>query len=54
MTKTFDEEYSEIIEDMKRYLLRNGLRMISFTYTDGWSFKLSLPKKQHDKLRQKK
>ena len=36
-----------VIEDMKKYLLQNHLRMISFTLTDGWRFKLNIPNKDY-------
>ena len=46
---TFDEEFEEIIGKMKKYLITNHLRMIEFTYTDKWHFKMNLPEKEFQK-----
>ena len=42
MTEAFDQKYGKIIDEMKQYLLADNLRMINFTYTDGWRFKLNI------------
>ena len=52
--KSFDEKFMPVIKDMKKYLLDNHLRMISFTLTDGWRFKLNIPNKEYQKLLGKK
>ncbi len=50
-TKNFDQKYAKVIEDIKKYLLKNNLNMIHFTFTDGWNFKLSIPKQKWSKLK---
>ncbi len=54
LMKSFDEKFMPVIKDMKKYLLDNHLRMISFTLTDGWRFKLNIPNKEYQKLLGKK
>jgi len=54
MAKSFDEQFSKDIEKMKEYLLSNRLKMISFTFTDGWKFKMSLTQKDYDKIQEKR
>ena len=49
MTKSFDQKFDKVIEEMKEYLLSDGLKMISFTYVDGWRFKMNIPQKEFDK-----
>ncbi len=47
--KTFDEKYTDIIQEMEKYLIENHLKMISFTNIDGWRFKLNIPQKDFQK-----
>ena len=47
--KTFDEEFEEDIKRMKKYLISSHLRMIEFTFTDKWHFKLNIPEKEFQK-----
>ncbi len=54
MTKAFDEEFGKTIEKMKEHLLSNRMKMISFTFTDGFSFKLSISEKKYQKLIKKR
>ena len=50
MTKAFDEEFGEVIEKMKEYLLTNYLKMIEFTFTDKWHFKMNIPEKTFQRI----
>ena len=54
MTKAFDEEFGKVIERMKEHLLSNHLKMISFTFEDGFSFRLGIPQKKYQKLLDKR
>jgi len=54
MTKAFDEEFGDVVEKMKEHLLSNHLKMISFTFTDGFSFRLGIPQKKYQKLMDKR
>ena len=54
MADSFDEIFDKDIERMKEYLLSDHLKMISFTFTDGWSFRLSIPQKKYQKLLDKR
>lgn len=42
---TFEDEFGETIKEMRAYLNKGNLNMINFTYPDGWTFKLSCPRK---------
>lgn len=44
-TKSFDEKYMPIIEEMKQYLEKDNLTMIEFLMTDKWHFKLNKRKR---------
>ena len=46
----FNEKYDKIINEMQDYLMSENLQMINFTYTNGWKFKLSISKRNYDKL----
>jgi len=50
MAESFDEKFADTIKEMKSYLVNDKLSSISFTFEDGWTFKLSIPKKKWEKL----
>jgi len=51
MSQTFNERFYTEIEQMKAYLLMEKLRMIQFSFTDGWKFKLSISQREYKKLK---
>ena len=49
--ETFDDKYYKIVQEMNEYLRDNKLNMISWTDTNGNSFKIHLSKKFFSTLR---
>lgn len=50
MNKTVDEKYDPIIKRMCSDMVKDGLKMMTWTYPNGWTFKLSIPQKKFTAL----
>lgn len=45
--ETFEEKFDDVINEMQNYLISQKLSGIKMTYTNGWRFNLSIPKKEY-------
>jgi len=53
MPKLFDEKYNDVVKKMCKDLVKDGLKMMTWTYPNGWKFKLSIPQSKFTALRNK-